>query len=79
VQRPGTWVAELTGLPGLAGWPPGMRVIARKERPHPGAQLRLTDRPWLTRPPSPDHAKGQGQGPRNPATRRDSRETALPA
>ena len=27
----------------LAGWPAGMRVIVRKERPHPGAQLRLTD------------------------------------
>ena len=24
-------------------WPPGMRIIARRERPHPGAQLRLTD------------------------------------
>lgn len=24
-------------------WPRGMRVIARRERPHPGAQLRLTD------------------------------------
>jgi hypothetical protein len=24
-------------------WPTGMRVIARRERPHPGAQLRLTD------------------------------------
>lgn len=24
-------------------WPEGMRVIARRERPHPGAQLRLTD------------------------------------
>ena len=24
-------------------WPTGMRVIVRKERPHPGAQLRLTD------------------------------------
>ncbi|MDP3889895.1 IS1380 family transposase [Nocardioides sp.] len=24
-------------------WPSGMRVIARRERPHPGAQLRLTD------------------------------------
>jgi len=41
--RPGAWVAELTGLPGLTGWPEGMRVIARKERPHPGAQLRFTD------------------------------------
>ena len=29
--------------PGPSGWPKGMRVIVRKERPHPGAQLRLTD------------------------------------
>jgi Transposase DDE domain group 1 len=41
--RPGAWVAELTGLLDLTGWPPGMRVIVRKERPHPGAQLRFTD------------------------------------
>ena len=27
----------------LTGWPKGMRVIARKEGPHPGAQLRITD------------------------------------
>ncbi len=43
VQRDGAWVAELTGLLDLSGWPAGMRVIARKERPHPDAQLRLTD------------------------------------
>ena len=41
--RDGAWVAELTDLLDLSGWPGGMRVIARKERPHPGAQLRLTD------------------------------------
>ena len=43
--RDGAWVAELTGVLDLArnGWPKGMRVIARKERPHPGAQLRITD------------------------------------
>jgi hypothetical protein len=41
--RPGAWVAELTGLANLDGWPEGMRVIVRKERPHPGAQLRFTD------------------------------------
>ena len=41
--RDGAWVAELTGLLILTGWPKGMRVIARKERPHPGAQLRFTD------------------------------------
>jgi Transposase DDE domain group 1 len=27
----------------LTGWPPGMRLIVRRERPHPGAQLRITD------------------------------------
>jgi Transposase DDE domain group 1 len=41
--RDGAWVAELTGLLDLTGWPAGMRVIVRKERPHPGAQLRITD------------------------------------
>ncbi|SNR85542.1 transposase, partial [Blastococcus mobilis] len=41
--RPGAWVAEVTGLFDPSGWPPGMRLIVRKERPHPGAQLRITD------------------------------------
>jgi len=41
--RPGAWVAELTGMLDLSAWPQGMRVIVRKERPHPGAQLRFTD------------------------------------
>ena len=41
--RDGAWVAELTGLLNLSSWPEGMRVIVRKERPHPGAQLRFTD------------------------------------
>jgi hypothetical protein len=34
-------VAELTGLLTLTNWPDGMRVIVRRERPHPGAQLTL--------------------------------------
>jgi len=41
-------VAELTALlrsgragDQLTGWPPSMRVFARRERPHPGAQLTL--------------------------------------
>ena len=42
-MRPGAWVAEITGMLTLDGWPKGMRVIVRKERPHPGAQLRFTD------------------------------------
>jgi Transposase DDE domain group 1 len=41
--RQGAWVAEATGVLDLSGWPPGMRVIVRRERPHPGAQLRFTD------------------------------------
>ena len=51
--REGAQVAELTAWlpdpttkasrPGPRDWPEGMRVIARRERPHPGAQLRLTD------------------------------------
>ncbi|MEV6994313.1 IS1380 family transposase [Streptomyces sp. NPDC093228] len=40
--RDGAWVAELTGKL-LHGCPKGMRLIIRKERPHPGAQLRITD------------------------------------
>jgi len=51
-DRDGAQVAELTAWmpepmratrPGPKDWPPGMRVIARRERPHPGAQLHLTD------------------------------------
>jgi hypothetical protein len=41
--RDGAWVADITGLLDLEDWPAGMRVIVRKERPHPGAQLRFTD------------------------------------
>jgi Transposase DDE domain group 1 len=41
--RPGAWVAEITGMLGLSAWPKGMRLIVRKERPHPGAQLRFSD------------------------------------
>lgn len=42
--REGGDVAELTALVDpavLATWPEGMRVIVRRERPHPGAQLSL--------------------------------------
>ncbi|HEX2708847.1 MAG TPA: transposase, partial [Solirubrobacterales bacterium] len=28
---------------GLSGWPTGSRLIVRRERPHPGAQLSFTD------------------------------------
>ncbi|MDQ0847387.1 hypothetical protein QFZ68_007150 [Streptomyces sp. V1I6] len=42
-EGPGAWVAEITDMPDLSSWPKGMRLIVRKERPHPGAQLRFTD------------------------------------
>ena len=41
--RDGAWVAEATTLVDLSSWPAGTRLILRKERPHPGAQLRFTD------------------------------------
>ncbi|MGP9604933.1 IS1380 family transposase [Brachybacterium sp. AOP42-E1-35] len=42
--REGADVAELTGLLDLdEDWPEGMRVIVRRERPLPGAQLRFDD------------------------------------
>jgi hypothetical protein len=63
-------VSELTGLlrggragDQLAGWPPSMRVFARRERPHPGAQLTLFEAEdgwryslWVTN--LPEHAPG---------------------
>jgi hypothetical protein len=44
-RREGARVAELTRwMPAtFTGWPPGIRIIARRERPHPGAQLHITD------------------------------------
>jgi len=39
----GAWVAEITAGLDLSGWPDGSRVIVRRERPHPGAQLSFTD------------------------------------
>jgi Transposase DDE domain group 1 len=41
--RDGAWVAEATDRVNLSSWPAGTRLILRKERPHPGAQLRFTD------------------------------------
>ena len=41
-RRDGAWLAELTDLI-VHHWGDGVRVIARRERPHPGAQLTLFD------------------------------------
>jgi hypothetical protein len=40
--RPGAQIAELDVT--VVGWPEGTRAIVRRERPHPGAQLKLWDR-----------------------------------
>jgi Transposase DDE domain group 1 len=53
-------VAELTDLLDLTAWPTGSRVIVRRERAHPGAQLAFTDHDGhrfqavLTDQPDPD-------------------------
>ena len=42
-QRDNGEVAEISHLLDLSGWPEGSRVIVRRERPHPGAQLSFQD------------------------------------
>ena len=60
--RDGAWVAELTGEVNLDSWPSGTRLICRRERPHPGAQLSFTDldghrfQCFITDQPDPDIA-----------------------
>ena len=39
----GACVAEITDAMDLTGWPDSSRVLVRRERPHPGAQLSFTD------------------------------------
>jgi hypothetical protein len=61
--RDGGDVAELTGLLDLSGWPDGMRIIVRRERPHPGAQLSCSKKPTAgatkgsPRTPRPDSSR----------------------
>jgi hypothetical protein len=42
-DREGAWVGEITDRLDLNSWPEGTRVIVRRERPHPGAQLSFSD------------------------------------
>ena len=44
-ERDGAQIAEITHVErlDLTPWPDGSRVIIRRERPHPGAQLKFTD------------------------------------
>lgn len=42
-EREHAEVCEITDLVDLSSWPAGIRMIARREDPHPGAQLTFTD------------------------------------
>jgi Transposase DDE domain group 1 len=42
-MREGAQVTELTDHVDLSSWPEGTRLICRRERPHPGAQLSVFD------------------------------------
>ena len=42
-ERENGEVSEITDSVELGSWPQGSRVIVRRERPHPGAQLSFTD------------------------------------
>jgi hypothetical protein len=42
-ERENGEVVEITGRLDLLSWPEGSRLIVRRERPHPGAQLSFTD------------------------------------
>lgn len=61
-ERPNGQVAELTELLDLSRWPQGTRLICRRERAHPGAQLSFTYldgyrfQTFLTDQPDPDIA-----------------------
>jgi Transposase DDE domain group 1 len=42
-ERPNGEVCEITAGLDLSTWPTGSRMLVRRERPHPGAQLSFTD------------------------------------
>jgi hypothetical protein len=42
-ERENGEIAEITDQVDLSSWPQGSRLIVRRERPHPGAQLSFTD------------------------------------
>jgi len=84
--REGAEVTEVTDLVDLAGWPEGTRMIARREEPHPGAQLTFSDldgrryQVFLTDHPEQDvpflEALYRGRG-RCECAIRDSKDTGL--
>src|SRR3954453_12838743 len=61
-ERPNGEVADISERVALGSWPAGARLIVRRERPHPGAQLSFSDHDGhrfqaiLTDQPDPDIA-----------------------
>jgi hypothetical protein len=72
----GAQVADITDPLDVTAWPAESRVIVRRERPHPGAQLSFTDHDGhcfqtiLTDQPETDIAYLDGGAPPRPRARR---------
>ncbi len=70
-ERDGAWVAEITDRLEFYDWPPGSRVIVRRERPHPARNCHCStpSRACATRswPPTPRSAANRSSSWR-PAT-----------
>lgn len=89
--REGAEVAEITDLVDLKRWPEGTRAIARREEPHPGAQLSFTDldghrfQVFITDQPDPDVAylealqRGRGRAEKLICNAKDTGLTNLPS
>ena len=90
-QRDGADVAEITDLVDLSRWPDGTRAIARREEPHPGAQLTFTDldghrfQVFITDQTDPDIAylealqRGRGRAEKLICNAKDTGLTNLPS
>jgi hypothetical protein len=90
-EREGADVAEITDLLDLSRWPNGTRAIARREEPHPGAQLTFTDldghrfQVFITDQPDTDIAyleavqRGRGRAEKLICNAKDTGLTNLPS
>jgi hypothetical protein len=90
-EREGAEVAEITDLVDLGRWPEGTRAIARREEPHPGAQLTFTDadghrfQVFITDQTDPDIAylealqRGRGRAEKLICNAKDTGLTNLPS
>lgn len=88
---PGREIAEITDLLDLSRWPEGTRAVARREDPHPGAQLTFTDidgrryQVMLTDHPEPDVCfleglyRGRGRGEKRICDAKDTGLANLPS